>query len=107
MSETVTFYEIYSKRALHEPIAELVVLDRDRSLKKARASARAWGACVVRVEAEVLRKFPLVRRVVRSEVIWVHKPRKQANQDRNVITRRQLMGKIRSNNKSLYRGYRR
>lgn len=105
--ETVTFFEVYSKRAIHEPISQLVVLDRDRSRKKAVISARSWGACVVRVEARILKKYPLTREVVRWEVIWVHKPRRPGNQGRDVMTRRQLMGKLRQNSKSLYRGYRR
>lgn len=100
-------FEVYPKRALHEPIADLVLLDRDTSLKKARASARTWGGCVVKVQARIVSRNPFTREVVASEVVWVHKPRKPASQARDQITRKQLIGKIRGNSKSLYRGYRR
>lgn len=104
---SVQLYEVYSKRALHEPIAGLIVLDRDRSLKKAKISARAWGGCVVRVEAEILTKWPLTREVITSEVVWVHKPRKTPNPKRGQMTHRQLMGKLRQNSRSLYKKLRR
>lgn len=107
MPDTVTLFEVYPKRAIHEPIAGLPILDRETGLKKARMSARKWGACVVRVEAVILTKYPLTRQVVTSAVVWVHKPRKPANADRDAMTRRQLMGKLRGNSKSLYKGFRR
>lgn len=98
----VTLFEVYPKRAIHEPIDTLVLMDRDTSLKKARVSARKWGACVVKVT-----RHPDTREMIASEVVWVHKPKKPANQERDEITRKQLMGKIRGNSKSLYRGFRR
>lgn len=104
---TITLFEVYPKRAIHEPIADLVLMDRDTSLKKARASARTWGACVVKVTARIVSRNPFTREVLASEVIWVHKPRKRANQARDEITYKQLMGKLRGNNKSLYKGFRR
>jgi len=100
-------FEVYSKRAIHEPIADLVLLDRDRSLKKARASARTWGGCVVKVQARIVSRNPFTREILASEVVWVHKPRKRPNQARDEITYKQLMGKLRGNSKSLYRGHRR
>lgn len=100
-------FEVYTKRAIHEPIADLVLLDRDTSLKKARASARQWGGCVVKVQARILSRNPFTREILASEIVWIHKPRKGANQARDEITHKQLMGKIRSNSKSLYRGFRR
>lgn len=105
--KAVILFEVYSKRAIHEPIDDLVLLDRDRSLKKARVSARSWGGCVVKVQAQILSRNPFSRRVITSEVVWVHKPRKPANDARDEITVKQLRGKIRANNKSLYRGNRR
>lgn len=105
--KTVTLFEVYPKRAIHEPLTDLVLLDRDTSLKKARASARTWGACVVKVQARILSRNPFTREIVASEVVWVHKPRKAASQARDQITRKQLMGKLRQNSKSLYRGNRR
>lgn len=104
---TETFYEVHSKRAIHEPIDDMVVMDRDWNKKKAIKSARSWGGCVVRVVAEVTTRNPMVRRVISSELIWVHKPRKTPNPKRDQLTHRKLMGKLRQNSKSLYRGYRR
>lgn len=104
---TATLFEVYSKRAIHEPIADLVLLDRDTSLKKARASARTWGGCVVKVQARIVSRNPFTREVLATEVVWVHKPRKRANDARDQITYKQLMGKLRGNSKSLYRGHRR
>lgn len=102
---TAILFEVYSKRAIHEPITGLVLLDRDTSLKKARASARTWGGCVVKVKARILSRNPFTREVLTSEVVWVHKPRKRANDARDQITYKQLMGKLRGNSKSLYRGH--
>lgn len=102
-----TMFEVYPKRAIHEPIDTLVLLDRDTSLKKARASARKWGGCVLKIRARILTRQPLTREVVSQQVVFVHKPRKPASDDRDQITRKQLMGKLRANSKSLYRGYRR
>lgn len=103
--KATTLFEVYSKRAIHEPIANLVVLDRDTSLKKARASARTWGGCVVKVQAQILSRNPFTREILASEVVWVHKPRKPRNEARDEITHKQLMGKLRQNSKSLYRGF--
>lgn len=103
----VILYEIYSKRAIHEPIAGLVILDRDTNKKKAILSAIRWGAVVVRIEARILTKYPLTREVLSSAVIWIHKPAKRIADRPNTMTRKVLMGKLRQNSKSLYRGYRR
>lgn len=105
MKKPVTIYEVYPKRALQEPIDTLVMLDRDNEKRRAIASARKWGACVVRVKAIVITIYPFTRQVISSTIIYVHKPRREGNPDE--VTRKQLMGKIRSNNKGLYRGYRR
>lgn len=102
-----TLFEVYPKRALHEPIDTLVLLDRDTSLKKARASARKWGGVVLKIRATILTKSPLTRDVITQEVVFIHKPKKPASDDRDQITRKQLMGKLRQNSKSLYRGFRR
>lgn len=104
---TTTLFEVYPKRALHEPIDTLVLLDRDTSLKKARASARKWGGVVLKIRATILTKNPLTREVITQEVVFIHKPKKPASDDRDQITRKQLMGKLRQNSKSLYRGFRR
>lgn len=105
--KTATFYEVYAKRAIHDGIEGLVVMDRDTNLQKMRVSARKWGGCVARVNAEVLTKNPLTRRVISFKIVFIHKPRKKANPERDTLTHRALMGKLRQNSKSLYRGYRR
>lgn len=107
MNKEVILYEVYSKRAIHEPIDTLVVLDRDRSRKKAVKSAREWGGVVFRIRARITQRQPMIREVLESELVFVHKPRKPANQERDTITRKQLMGKLRSNSKSTYKGFRR
>lgn len=107
MKQEVIIYEVFCKRAIHEPIDTLVVLDRDRSRKKAVKSARAWGGVVVRIRARIIQCQPMIREVLDSELVFVHKPRKPANEDRDKITRKQLMGKLRSNSKSTYKGFRR
>jgi hypothetical protein len=91
----VTFYEVYDKRALHQALATLPLLDRDRDVKKAKTSARAWGGIVVRVKAEILQAYPLVRRIVTHQVIFVHTPRPDKLDARDHITLRQLKGKLR------------
>lgn len=101
------FYEIYPKRAIHEPIAGLVMLGRDANKKKAIKTARQWGACVVWVKAQIINRRPLVRTVLDSRVVWVHKPAKPANEERDKITRRQLITKLRANDKSLYKKFKR
>lgn len=66
-----TFYEVYSKRSLYEPLSSLPLLDRDRDIKVARNSARAWGGCVWRVQCHVLEVRPRLRRdVVAAELIF-------------------------------------
>lgn len=98
----VVLWEVYPKRALQEPIADLVLLDRDVNFKKARASARKWGACVVKVKARIITKNPFTREIISSQVVWVHKPKQQASDARDQITYKQLIGKIRANDRSLY-----
>lgn len=107
MNKTATLYEVYPKRALHEPIDTLPLMDRDTVKKKAVASARKWGGVVVQVRARILKRHPLVREVISSEIVFVHKPKRTGNDERDKITRKQLMGKLRGNSKSLYRGFRR
>lgn len=104
---TAILFEVYPKAALHEPFAQLVLLDRDKRKDKAIKSARRWGALVIRVECRILTKNPLTREVINSEIIFVHKRRHSKGDARDKITRRQLMGKLRQNSKSVYRGYRR
>jgi hypothetical protein len=95
-----TFFEVYPKRALVEPIDGLPLMDRNDTLHPAKISARAWGGVVVRVEADVVSRWPLVRRILTAEVIWVHKP---APRKRPIIKHRTLMGKLRANDRSLYK----
>jgi hypothetical protein len=102
----VILYEVYSKRAILEPIDTLVILDRDTWKIRAIKSARKWGGVVVKIEAEILTRHPLTRRVLKSEIVFIHRP-KQRNQERDQITLKTLKGKLRQNDKSLYRGYRR
>lgn len=99
-------YEVYSKRAIHEPIDALVILDRDTSRKKAIASARKWGAVVLQIEARILERYPLAREVISTKVIFIHRARRRAA-DQRPMNRKELMGKLRQNSKSLYKGFRR
>jgi len=90
-----TFYEVYPKRALHEPLETLPLLDRDRDIKKAKASARAWGGVVMKIQAEVLVVHPLQRRIVASQVIFVHTPRPGKPDPFDLIGLKELKGKLR------------
>lgn len=92
--QTKILYEVYTKRAIHEDIDGLVLLDRDTNLKKMIPSARAWGGCVVRVKAEILSTDPLTRRVIEYTIAFIHKPARPRNEERDSITRKTLMGKI-------------
>jgi hypothetical protein len=92
-------YEVYPKRAL----MDLVIMDRCWNKKKAIASARSWGALVIRIEAEILRKYPLTRRVISSKIIFVHNPARKAGHDRERVTRKHVMGKL----KKVYKHFRR
>ena len=66
-----SFYEVYDKRSLFEPLSSLPLLDRDRDIKVAMNSARIWGGCVFRVQAHVLEVRPRLRRtVVAAELIF-------------------------------------
>lgn len=91
---TETLYEIYPKRALQEPFATLVMMDRCRTKKKAVKSARAWGGVVIKIEAEILTKYPLTRRVISSRIIFVHNPARKAGHERERMSRKVVMGKI-------------
>src|SRR5688572_10075093 len=97
-------YEVYPKRALLEPFQDLVLMDRCWNKKKAITSARAWGAMVIRVEAEILTKYPLTRKVISSAVVFVHNPQRPGGgQGRDKVTRKKVMGKL----KTKYRTFRR
>ena len=101
--EPVTLYEIYPKRALQEPFETLVMMDRCTVKKKAVKSARQWGALVIQIEAEILTKYPLTRRVISSRVVFVHKPARKAGDGRDRVTRKTIMGKL----KTKYKYFRR
>lgn len=88
------FFEVYTKQAIHEPITGLVLLDRETGLKKAKGSARAWGGVVVKVWARVTRTKPLEREILKAEIVFVHRPVRKANDERDKMTRKILMGKI-------------
>jgi hypothetical protein len=90
-----TLYEVYDKRALHQPIDGLPLLDRDRDVKKALRSAREWGGVVARIKARILQPYPLLREVITVEIIFVHTPRPAKPEPRDKITIRQLRGKLR------------
>lgn len=97
-----TLYEVYPKRAIHEPITDLVMMDRGNNKKKMIVSARKWGAVVVKVECKILTKYPLTRDVISTEIVFVHKPAKHGRAD-DQITRKVVMGKF----KKVYKQYRR
>lgn len=95
MDTLTTFYEVYDKRALHEPLSTLPLLDRDTNILKAQCSARVWGGVVVRVEARVLAVHPLQRTVLASEVVFIHSPKPPRLDRRDRISIRELRGQIR------------
>lgn len=103
---TAIFYEVYSKRAIQEPISSLVTLDRFTARKKAIPSARLWGGVVVKVEAEVVQRHPLIRKAIATKIVFIHRPiwRRQSRDD---ITHKILMGRIRNNSVSLYKRFKR
>lgn len=96
-------YEVYDKRALHQSIDTLVILDRDRDQLKAMKSARAWGGCVVKVTARILQLYPLQREVLSTEIFFVHKPRQKAMTASDTISIRELKGKLRMFDRGLYK----
>lgn len=100
---TATIYEIYPKRALQEPFTGLVMMDRCTNRKKAVISARKWGGLVIQIEAEILTKYPLTRRVVSSRIVFVHRPARKAGEGRDKVTRKAVMGKL----KKVYKNFRR
>lgn len=92
----VTFYEVYEKRSLYEPLETLPVLDRDRDVKKALASARAWGGVVFKVWATVREVRPRLRRdIVAVELVFVHTARPTPLEPRDRITIKELKGQLR------------
>lgn len=103
LMETATIYEVYPKRALQEGFEQLVLMDRCRLKKKAIKSARAWGGVVIKIEAEILTKYPLTRRVISHKIIFVHNPARKAGHDRERVTRKHVMGKIGKVYKSNFR----
>lgn len=90
-----TFYEVYDKRSLHEPLSSLPLLDRDRDIKKAKASARAWGGVVHKIQAIVHVVHPMERTILFSQVVFVHTPRPDPPEPRDRITLKELKGQIR------------
>lgn len=104
--DTHTLFEVYGKRALYNPIAGLVMLDRDTSKRKAEKSARTWGGCVVEVTCTITKWYPLARTVIASKVVYVHRPRDKQREPGDDITRKQLMGKLRRPERTLYEGRR-
>lgn len=94
-SQFAVLYEVYEKRLLLDGLAGLPLLDRETSLKRARASARAWGGVVVRVEANVHRPRPMVRTILAFRVVYVAPPARQRGPDPTAgLTLRQLKGKL-------------
>lgn len=87
----IVLYEVYSKRALHEPIETLVLYDRDTNNREAIDSAIQWGGVVMKVEAVILSREPMTRRVISSEVYWIHTPTRPKEQGE-----RQTIPKIKS-----------
>lgn len=95
MNQLTTFYEIYDKRALYEPLATLPLLDRDRDIKNAKASARLWGGVVMKIQARILKPFPLEREIVVAQVVFIHTPRPVRQEPRDRITIKELKGQLR------------
>lgn len=89
-------YEVYERRLLVDGLAGLPLLDRDTNLKRAKASARAWGGVVVRAECRVLRrKHPMVREILAWTLAYVAPPRREPRPDPvKGLTLRRLKGQI-------------
>jgi hypothetical protein len=89
-------YEVYDKRLLHQPhLGDLPVLDRDTNVKRARASARAWGGVVVRAECRVLRtRHPMVREILAWTLVYVAPPKRLPQGPVGGVTLRALRGKF-------------
>jgi hypothetical protein len=93
--DLVTLYEVYDKRALYEPLATLPLLDRDRDVKKALASARAWGGLIMKISARITQAYPLKRDIITAQVHFIHTPRPDPPEPRDRITIKELKGQIR------------
>lgn len=89
-------YEVYEKRLLLDGLAGLPVLDRDTNLKRAKASARAWGGVVVRAECVIRRrKHPMVREILAWTLVYVAPARPERRPDpTGGLTLRRLKGKL-------------
>jgi hypothetical protein len=74
-------FEVYPKRALHEPFETLPLLDRDTSAYKAQKIAKRWGALVIRMEVNIISKYPMVREVLKWEVVFVSGSRLPTNKE--------------------------
>jgi hypothetical protein len=104
----VTLYEVYDKRALLDPLDTLPLLDRDRDVKEAMASARAWGGVVMKISARITQAYPLKRDIITAQVLFVHTPRPTRAEPRDRITFKDLRGRIRqANHRNLYKKGRR
>lgn len=88
-------YEVYDKRALHESLDGLPMLDQDTSQRKMRESARKWGGCLVEVTCTITSRRPMVRQIINAKIIWVHTSKGKAPGAQDKISRKKLMGKIR------------
>jgi hypothetical protein len=100
-----SFYEIYDKRSLHEPLSSLPLLDRDRDIKVAKQSARDWGGCVFRVQAQVLAVRPrLSRAIVAAQLLFTAaEPYAPLNEPCDLIGLKELKGKLRQDGRVKYR----
>lgn len=104
----MNFYEVYDKRALYEPLSSLPLLDRDRDIKKAKASARAWGGVVLKIQAHVHAVHPMQRTILVSQVIFIHTARPGPPEPRDRITIKELKGRLRQAvHRNLYKKRRR
>lgn len=66
-------YEVYDKRALHRPFEGLPLLEVETARRPAERAAVAWGGVVVRVECDLVTRWPYVRVVRASRVVFVHR----------------------------------
>lgn len=99
----VTLYEVYDLRSLHEPLATLPILDRDRDIKVAKQSARDWGGVVFKCQARILQRYPMIRELLVTQMVFVCLPKPSPPEPRDQISLKDLKGKLRQDGRVRYR----
>lgn len=86
-------YEVYDKRALHRPFEGLPLLEVETARRPAERGAVAWGGVVVRVECDVVTRWPYVRVVRSARIVFVHRG-KVVRDPEVAITLREVRAKL-------------